>query len=114
MFIRHYVIALFGDLAKTKIKKLEDNFDNIITLLIQHLNIPNKSANDPYAEDKIHICNNSCWTLERRKVEENTAHMQHRHLVILLIPLESHGVELIILVSAGFQPNAPQQDYPLD
>jgi hypothetical protein len=63
MFIRHYVIALFGDLAKTKIKKLEDNFDNIITLLIQHLNIPNKSANDPYAEDKIHICNNSCWTL---------------------------------------------------
>lgn len=63
MFLRHYVIALFGDLAKTKNKKLEENFDNIVTLLIQDLNIPNKSINDPYAEDKIHICNNSCWTL---------------------------------------------------
>jgi hypothetical protein len=40
--------------------------------------------------------------------------MQHRHLVILLMALESHGIELSIVVSAGFQPNTTQQDYPLD
>ncbi len=42
--------------------------------------------------------------------------MQHRHLGILLMALMaleswSRG---IILVSAGIQPNATQQDYPLD
>ena len=36
--------------------------------------------------------------------------MQHRHSVIFLMALESHGQKL----SSCFQPNAPQQDYPLD
>ncbi len=31
----------------------------------------------------------------RWSLEQKTAHMQHRHLVILLMALESHGVELL-------------------
>ena len=92
MFIRHYVIALFGDLAKTNNQKLEENFDNIVTLLIQNLNIPSKATNDPFIEDKIHICNNSCWTIGLlsiaypKKIQVHIQLIMNKLLTILCVP----------------------------
>ena len=92
MFLKQYVFALFGDLAKTNNKKIEDNFDNIIVLLIQNLENPTKNRNNPNTEEKIHACNNSCWTIGllsiaySNRIQRYIDQIMERVLKILCVP----------------------------
>ena len=63
LFLKQYVLVLIGDLCKTKNKKIEENFDNLVMLLIENLENSPSNRNDPNDVDKIHICSNSCWAI---------------------------------------------------
>lgn len=62
--IKHYVFALIGDLTKSNITVLMSNIDQIMTILINHLECPpsiNKYDSNEMA--KLYVCNNTCWTI---------------------------------------------------
>ena len=54
---------MIGDLCKTKNKHIEENFDDLVMLLILNLENSPTNRNDPNDVDKIHICSNSCWAI---------------------------------------------------
>jgi transportin-1 len=60
-YLKHYVIALFGDLAKVDATLLIPKFDKLMEILIKNLDLSNKF--DSMEIEKISVCNNSCWTI---------------------------------------------------
>ncbi len=60
-YLKHYIITLFGDLAKVDPKLLISRFDKLIEILIKNLDLSNKY--DSMEIEKISVCNNCCWTI---------------------------------------------------
>jgi len=57
-------MALLGDLTKTNNTILSSNFDEIMLILINHLECPpNINKYDKLEMAKLHVCNNTCWTI---------------------------------------------------
>lgn len=63
--IKHYAIALIGDISKTESGKvlLEEHIDSIIHILIESLMLKPIKDTKKYQVNQISVCNNSCWTL---------------------------------------------------
>lgn len=60
-YLKHYIIALFGDLCKIDANLLKPKFKELIDLLVYYLEVPELTKFEDM--EKLSACNNSCWTL---------------------------------------------------
>lgn len=61
LFVMHYTIALFGDLAKLELKIIENKSEQLLETLIPCIDLkPKKNQNQ---SENISVCNNSIWTI---------------------------------------------------
>ena len=55
---------MIGDLSKSHPSVLIGHFDQIMMILINHLECPqNLNKFDSNEMAKLHVCNNTCWTI---------------------------------------------------
>jgi hypothetical protein len=59
-YLKHYLIALMGDLAKADNQILKAKFDEVLGVVFQNLDFP--ESNNVEME-QLSVCNNSCWTI---------------------------------------------------
>jgi transportin-1 len=59
-YLRHYTIALIGDLAKVDLNIFKSKFDKVVQILLSGMEI--QSQNQALEMDKLSVCNNSVWT----------------------------------------------------
>ncbi len=57
-YIKHYIIALLGDLMEVDPNIIRPNYDRLMSILLQNLDLSNSID-----MEKISVCNNSCWTI---------------------------------------------------
>jgi transportin-1 len=57
-YIKHYVIALFGDLIEVDPSIISPYYDRLISILLSNIDL---STNMDM--ERLSVCNNSCWTI---------------------------------------------------
>lgn len=62
-YIKHFVIAVIGDIGKIDNKIFIPHIKTLFNLLIVNLELNEFNKMDPVEIDKLSVCNNSCWTL---------------------------------------------------
>jgi transportin-1 len=61
-YVKHYLLALLGDLAKVDSKLLSNKFENLMNFLLSCLDLPeNRVEGIDY--EKLSTCNNACWAI---------------------------------------------------
>ena len=61
LYILHYTIALFGDLAKLDLKIIENNCEQLYQIFIPLIDLKVKKHENP--SEKLSVCNNIVWTI---------------------------------------------------
>jgi hypothetical protein len=61
-YVKHYVIALIGDICTVDAKLILPKFKFTIEVLIKNLELPVNKF-EALEVEKLSICNNSCWTI---------------------------------------------------
>ena len=61
LYILHYTIALFGDLAKLDLKIIENNCEQLYQIFIPLIDLKVKKHENP--SEKLSVCNNTVWTI---------------------------------------------------
>jgi len=62
-FLKHYLIALIGDLGKADNAILKNQFQLIMNMVIGSMEFPENTKLENIELEKISVCNNACWTI---------------------------------------------------
>jgi transportin-1 len=61
-YVKHYLLALLGDLAKVDNKLLTNKFENLMIFLLACLDLPDNRV-EGIDFEKLSTCNNACWAI---------------------------------------------------
>ena len=61
-FLKHYLIALIGDISKADNSLLKNQFHSVMTIIINNMEIPDNNKLESLEMERMSVCNNSCWT----------------------------------------------------
>lgn len=59
-YLKHYLIAIIGDIAKADNMILKNKFDEILSVVFQSLDFP---VSNNIEMEQLSVCNNACWTI---------------------------------------------------
>jgi transportin-1 len=59
-YLKHYLIAMIGDIAKADNTILKNKFDEILSVVFQNLDFP---VSNNVEMEHLSVCNNACWTI---------------------------------------------------
>jgi transportin-1 len=59
-YLKHYLIAMIGDLVKADNQILKNKFDEILSVVFENLDFP---VSNNVEMEQLSICNNACWTI---------------------------------------------------
>lgn len=62
IFLKHYLIALIGDLCKADNLILKSQFQSVMNIIIGNMEFPENAKLESIEIERISVCNNSCWT----------------------------------------------------
>jgi hypothetical protein len=61
-FLKHYLIALIGDLCKADNVILSNQFPQVMNIIISSMEFQENTKLENVEIERISVCNNSCWT----------------------------------------------------